>query len=264
MKKVLLLMAVTFTACGKLPIPEPTADTLHYANGFEDASLSGLLQLTDDAAYNFVFDSTKHHNGNRCLKVRLRPQDFVDHGYRSELGIVHSAPDQSEMYYGFAIMIDSLYADTVFNVVAQWQDLPAFNEGESWSSYPRLHGSSPPVHFNFVNNVLELKINDNPHSDKETKVIASTAPLERGRWYAVVLHAFWSTTANGFLEAWVDGQHLTPYNGSDFKYYSRNLFTHEGNYMKFGQYRGQNRPAHENTIWFDDVHVGSSYEEVAP
>jgi hypothetical protein len=65
------------------------------------------------------------------------------------------------------------------------------------------------------------------------------------------------------MEVWLNGNLITPFNGTDNKYYKRNLFNRAGNYFKFGQYRGKDKTSNTNIIYFDEVKIGSTYDEVA-
>ena len=107
-------------------------------------------------------------------------------------------------------------------------------------------------------------MNENPNSDNNTFTVGNPLPIVKGQWYDVVFHMYWSDDNTGFVEAWINGTSVTPFNGTDNKFYRRNIFNRTGNYFKFGQYRGHEQPAHTNTVYFDEVRIGTSYAEVAP
>ena len=247
-----------------MPTPEPNQPFDHFVGDFESGNLNGFHFLVPDKNFNTIIVTNPVRKGKYALKNTLRHNDYASNGYRAELAVYNSANYKNEVYYGFSIMIDSNYVDTAFNVICQWQDLPNYIQAKNWQPTPVLHGSSPPVHVAYVNNTLELKMNDNPNSDKENFRIGDAVPINKGLWYDLVFHIFWCDDSSGYIEMWLNGNYVTPFNGTDHKYYHRNLFTRDGNYFKFGQYRGHINPEHTNIIYLDELKIGSSYSEVAP
>jgi hypothetical protein len=161
-------------------------------------------------------------------------------------------------------MIDTNYSDQEFNLICQWQDLPYYEQGENWEPDPNLRGSSPPLALVYVNGTVELKMNENPSSNNQTFLVGNAQPINKGQWYDVISHIYWSDDNLAFMEVWLNGNFITPFNGKDNKYYKRNLYNRAGNYFKFGQYRGKDKTAKINIIYFDEVKIGSSFSEVAP
>ena len=68
---------------------------------------------------------------------------------------------------------------------------------------------------------------------------------------------------DGFMEVWKNGEPVTPYNGIDNKFYRPTVYNIVGNYFKIGLYRDTTHTS-TNTVYFDEVKIGTSYEEVAP
>lgn len=264
-KKIYFLIFLSILlGCGKVPTAEPNQPFEHFAGDFETGNLKGFYFLVPDTAINTRIVSNPVRKGGFALKNTLRPDDNIYNGYRSELAIYNCAKYRSEVFYGFSFMIDSNYSNQEFNIICQWQDLPNFAQGESWDPTPVLHGSSPPLALAYVNGTLQLKMNDNPNSNSATFLVGNPQQINKGKWYDIVSHIYWNDDNTAFIEFWMNGNFITPYNGTGNKYYKRNLFNRAGNYFKFGQYRGKNKTTNTNTVYFDEVRIGSSYNEVAP
>lgn len=250
-------------SCGKLPTPEPHSSPLHFVGDFESGSLSGFHFLVFDTAQNTQLVTYPVRKGNHALKNTLRPHDYVKNGYRTELAVFGCAQYQNDMYYAFSFYIDSNYTDANYNLICQWQDLPNYEQGETWEPSPILRGSSPPLALVYVNGHLEIKMNDNPQSNDHTFQVGDSYPIQQGAWYDVVAHVYWDDTNDAFTSITINGLPITPFNGTDNKYYHRNLFNRAGNYFKFGQYRGKHDTEKVHTVYFDEVKIGTSYQEVA-
>ena len=259
-----LISSILLIACGKVPTTNPNQPIPSFIGDFENGTVSGFHYLMVDTTKNTQIVTYPVRKGKYALKNILHPDDFASNGYRTELAIYNSAFYKSEAYYGFSFWVDSNYMDTSYNLVCQWQDLPYYLQGEDWSPSPTLHGSPPPISLTLVNNTLELKMNDNPSASNQTFLVGNPLKIEKGKWYDVVAHIYWNDDNTAFQEIWINGKPITPFNGVDYKYYYRNLFNRTGNYFKFGQYRGKDKSDHSNIIYFDEVKIGSTFNEVAP
>lgn len=259
-----LFASIFLIACGKVPIPDKNQTVLHFADNFESGNLGNFELLVKDTNSNTLFVNNPVKEGNYSLKTVLQANDFVAHGYRTELCVYECAKYKTEVFYGFSFMIDTAYKEDSYNVICQWQDLPDYQMGESWNPMPRLHGSSPPLHIVYLDNHIQVKMNTNPRSNHFNFGVGDIQEIQKGVWNDVVMHVYWSDKDDGFVECWLNGNLITPYNGTDYKFYKRNLFNRAGNYFKFGQYRGAVKPLYTNAVYFDAVKIGTSYAEVAP
>ena len=250
-------------ACGKVPTPEPGQSFEHFVGDFETGNLKGWHFLIPDTSVNTKIISSPVRKGKYALKNTLLPNGYINNGYRAELALYECALYKTEVYYGWSFMIDTNYYDQTYNLIAQWQDLPNYIQGEVWEPTPVLHGSPPPIALVYVDGTLEINMNENP-SDKNETYSVCKQKISTGQWYDVVFHIYWADDNTAYLEAWLNGTPFTPLNGTDHKYYKRNLFNRTGNYFKFGQYRGKLKATKTNIIYLDEFKVGSSYQEVAP
>lgn len=264
MQKLLYISTLLFVfSCGKVPSNEANIEVLHFVGDFESANLNGFHLLVPDTLVNTQLVTHPVRKGLYALKNTLYPGDYINNGYRAELAIYDCANYHTEVFYGFSFMIDTNYQDTEYNLVCQWQDLPYYLQGEDWTPSPTLHGSPPPISLTYVNNTIELKMNDNPSFSNQTFLVGEPLKIKKGKWYDVVAHIYWNDDKTAYQEISINGKFITPFNGVDYKYYHRNLFNRAGNYFKFGQYRGKNKSEHTNIIYFDEVKIGSTLNEVA-
>lgn len=249
--------------CGEVPTEIPGQPFEHFIGDFETGNIDNFYLLVKDTSYNTQIVTNPVRKGNYALKNILRPDDYIYNGIRTELSVYKCAKYKTEVYYGFSIMIDSAYQDQRFNLICQWQDLPYYIQGEVWEPMPVLHASPPPLAMVYVDGNLDLNRCLGPTS-QEVENLAHFPSITKGIWYDLVFHMYWSDENDGYVECWVNGTPITAFNGTDHKVYRPNLFVRSGNYFKFGQYRGKETPTHTNTIYFDEVKIGSSYAEVAP
>jgi hypothetical protein len=262
--KVSIVIAILLCGCGKIPTALPNQTFESFVGNFEAGTIDAFHLLVSDARVNTVIVGNPVRKGNFALKNTLRPNDFIFNGYRAELAVYNCAKYHTEVYYGFGIMIDTSYSDQEYNLICQWQDLPDYRQGEDWEPLPILRGSPPPLALVYVNGAFELKMNVNPNSGNETFIVGSAQPVSKGVWHDVVFRVYWSDDSTGYLEAWFDGKRYTPFNGTDYKFYKPNLYNRSGNYFKFGQYKGKVKPTAATIVYFDEVKIGSTYNEVRP
>jgi Polysaccharide lyase len=265
MKKALLgLLILSIYGCGKVPTTLPDIPFDHFVGDFENGTISGFHYLITDTSVCTQIVTYPVRKGNFALKNTLRPDDFTNNGYRVEFSIYNCANYKNDVFYGFSFLIDSAYSDNAFNLICQWQDLPYYIQAENWEPDPNIRGSSPPLALVYVDGKLEIKMNENPQSNNQTFLVGEPQMIIKNQWYDVVAHIYWNDDETAFIEFWLNGTPITPSNGTDNKFYNRNLYNRAGNYFKFGQYRGKEKTTNTNTIYFDEVKIGSSYSEVAP
>lgn len=251
--------------CGKVPFPEPNEGVSHFIGDFESANLIGFYLLVNDTTLNTQIVTAPVRNGNFALKNLLQPDDYLNNGYRTELAVYNCAAYHTEVFYGFSFMADTSNTTTEFNLICQWQDLPNYVLGENWEPNPNIRGAPPPLALVLVDNFLQIKMNTHPASNNHTFIVGTPQPIIKGNWYDVVAHIFWSDNNDGFIEVWLNNTPIIPKDDNNTnKFYSSNLFNPAGNYFKFGQYKGSEKPQSASIIYFDEVKIGSSFEEVAP
>lgn len=274
-KIILLAAIVTLVACKKVcnkcNCELNTAPVTFLAEDFDDIVINEekwAIQGVDGA---LTIVPRPDSTGN-MLKVMLGPGDGATEKdtqkvqERAEFRINVSNPygdadlPGQEVFYRWEIMMDSNYT---------WYDHPDGWSFEIMGQFHHQYGKdSPPFAIEYTEK------NGSPEAfivwrEKPNKADffheLQPFPFEKGVWHEVILHFNWRTTAAGFFEVWVDGESVTKDSGFDVdgKVYGRNLYNCDGNYLKFGYYRGKNIPT-TNTIYYDGIRKGNSLEEVTP
>lgn len=190
--------------------------------------------------------------------------------YRSELALPHESGCQ-ERWYGARLFVPS---DWVIDpgkggtIVLQWHGLP----GNWRATFPNLQISIDGAQWRIRRNFGAAQTGPT----REDIIIEE--PLQPGKWVAWVIHAKWSTKADGHLRIWKDGRIVAEKAGP-------NIYTTIGvdytPYLKTGIYhanwnlRNEGRqnaferesPVKEKAIHVTDIKVGSErarYEDIAP
>ncbi len=198
--------------------------------------------------------------GAGCVKVTLVPGDFAAHGHRAELKIFNEDALNQEVWYSWSIMVPESYQDTVNfgkQIFSQFHMLPDFDQGEDWGTYdaePML-----VLIYNFNGEDRHIYIHYGLKYENEEPV--AQIPVEKGRWYDFTFQLKWSKSDSGFVQAWVNREKVTPFNGEDHKVYGRNMYNYVPPYLKMGLYRAEEVTT-TNTIYIDELRIGNTYEEV--
>ncbi len=257
---VVLLSVVLLCGCGKLPINEPQQKVSSFNGNFESGTFEGWDKNYQDEGFSaLVVSDPAPRKGRYCAKFTVRPGDVAGTGNRSEVYRKHTAYWGTETYYAWSFMLPTDYQDcggSDWEVIGQFHDLPDFVTGENYELYPPTH---PPVSLVHYKGTLYLTIN--APFNKECRVVGRE--VVKGVWHDIVLRIYWSPNWDGYIEAWYDGEHFTPFNGSDYLVHRPNMNNKAGNYLKIGLYRSEKIKS-TNTVYFDEVKIGSSYDEVAP
>lgn len=194
----------------------------------------------------------------KVVKVTLRAGDIVNSGTRAELSRDNHDPYMSEVYYSWRFMFDADYQESEsWQVIGQWHDQPDWKSGETWKKWSG-HGKSPPLKIEYNDGFLWIVAT---HRNEE-KYPYYKKKIKFGEWIHLVFHFKWSLDENGFVEAWLNGENFTPFNGKDHKMYTPTLSNKAGNYLKIGLYRDAISST-TGVVYFDDVKIGKSYSEVA-
>jgi Polysaccharide lyase len=265
LKQIIILFLVTIlSTCGKVPTTEPNQPFDPFVGDFENGNFKGFYFLVPDTLINTKIVTNPVRKGQYALKILLNPTDSIFNGHRAELAIYNRSKYKTTVYYAFSFLIDTSYGNNVFNLICQWQDLPYYEQGENWEPTPNIRASSPPLALVYVNGHLEIKMNTSPTSNNQTFLVGESLPITKGKWYDVLAEIYWNDNSSAYIQFWLDGKEMTPFNGKDHRFYKRNLFNRAGNYFKFGQYRGKEHTSQPHTIYFDEVRVGTTKEEVLP
>lgn len=183
---------------------------------------------------------------------------------RSELRVDNYEKLGNDYWYSWKFMIDpDKRHNSASEIIGQWHSKPDFEEGETWDdwvdgSFALALGLEP------FTGELEFSATYMDVIDLKTGIFP-----ERGKWHEIVWHIKHSVEDDGYVEAWVNGQPLLPFNGEDYRMYGKTAYNNSGNYLKIGSYRynytSWTSPVDiavgESCIYYDDVRVGSGIYE---
>lgn len=79
------ILSLFLLACGKVPTPEPNQTIPQFVGDFENGTISGFHYLVVDTAQNTQVVNYPVRKGKHALKNTLKPGDYINNGYRSEL-----------------------------------------------------------------------------------------------------------------------------------------------------------------------------------
>lgn len=198
--------------------------------------------------------------GRWAAKFTVRPGDKVSNGARAE--IIRDNLDRagSQVWCSWSFFIPSDYADAEWKprgwqCLGQWHDQPDRERGETWDNFPG-HSPSIALYYSFRKGVPAIEM---WYGARQEQDIVATVPIAKGRWNDVLFHIFWSTRADGFAQAWLNGQPLAP--GEDHTVRGANMWNHAPHYLKIGLYRDP-EVATINSVYFDEVRIGHSRQQV--
>lgn len=258
-----MLMLIIATACTRAPVYDPVARTVPRTFDFESGTFTGIYTNETPSSAAALIQSAIKASGTYAAQITLKPDDVLLHGNRSELAIYDCAPYAATVFYRFCFYIPSGDIDGFrWQIISQLYQLPDFLHGETFE----LFFQHPPVDITYVPGYLELKMNVGG------EVTAARTPFPasaKGVWHTNIMEVCLRDDAAGYVEWRLDGVPITPANGSTYRYNRATLHNKAGCYWKLGIYRGT--PGKDNvgvtttnTIYIDDIRIGSTLAEVYP
>jgi len=213
-------------------------------------------------AESFAIVTENPRKGKNCAKFSIDSVEFWTSpnsgtkSARSEIQIFNVAPPETEIYYAWSINIPADYIESAdWQVMGQFHDQPDFENGETWENYP---AHSPPVSITYKNGKIGLTVNIPFGTGAE---VISEREITKGEWCDIVLRIFWSTTTNGYIEAWINNVPMTDNSGKITRYNFKNLYNNSGNYLKIGLYRSNDIKT-KNRVYYDEIKSGLTYNDV--
>lgn len=203
--------------------------------------------------------------GRYAARITLAPGDRGAGKPRSELRVADKEIERvhgrqgSVIWYGWSLLIPAGYADPPENqwqIVAQWHHRPPgeVNAGGS------LRVTGPPplaLHLEAAAGKEFLALIARASRRSPPRVLGRRQ-VRLGAWIDLVFQIKCSTGGDGFVAAWIDGR---PFTAGRMK--GPTLYTPIANYLRIGLYRGKGVQT-TNSVYLDEVRVGSSYQAVAP
>ncbi len=228
-----------YARCGAMAPP------LDYANGdFEFGSFDGWS--LEGARANSIRLVTDAGRGRFSAKLTLQPGDMVRGGNRVELVRRDSADYLGERIYSWSFKIDAGYEEEPYwQTICQFHNQPDGALGEDWDNYPVYF---PPLSILYADGVCKVKL----YTLDQTPHIIGTFPVRKGAWFDIYFQIKWSLGGDGYVEMYADDEPVTPFNGTDYKFYSPNVYNAFGNYLKVGLYR-DSRAVEVNAVYVDNL-----------
>jgi hypothetical protein len=237
----------------KSEVPKCThiASTDIYKMNFNSVSPDKLrLDRANEKSFQLI-DSTKDPE-NRFARFTVNKGDLVNKGTRCELVIVEDNNiKHHDVYYSWRLRLEKGYPSIKrWQLFAQWHDQPDREKDVTWATKPKTY---PPVSLRCENLNLYLQVN-RPHINRW--YMGPKVSIQPGRWVRIFFHIHWSMENDGFIEAWINDQPLTPYNGTDHKLYVPTQYNSTGNYLKIGNYR-HGEIEGQTSVDVDDIRIGT-------
>jgi hypothetical protein len=263
----LLMLLGLRPSVGATPAPLDVVPPVMFQGNMESGSLSGWLvsgnspQVTRERA----------RVGVLALKTVLNYNTSPTR-YRTEVRAEAPDPEYGKDYwYGFSIFLPAEYVpDTVWEIVAQWHDIPDVGED---TRNPMLSLTTTNGRWG-----VSSRWDDKPITQLKPGVAGTQwqyagshsydlGAYETGRWTDWVFHLKWSyiDDKTGVLQIWKDGVLVADQVGPNCYNDAR------GPYFKMGLYKGWTtsapRNVSERTLFHDEFRMagpGARYEDVAP
>jgi hypothetical protein len=195
--------------------------------GFEIGNIGtgwewGSAQYADPS--RLVTVTSKLAEGDQSLSVTVKHGDLASGGARAE--VVQSSTNNPYFkegdivhYYWWTLFPSNFVTSSLWHVWTQWHQ-----ESDTACCQPDLQ-------FVLNGNTIGLQA----YRDKFNSDTLWSAPLQLGHWYRLQLIVKWSTTNQGFVQLWVDGQnvvntsHITldPTSPPNTAYMKQGLYRHK-------------------------------------
>ncbi|MDC7225954.1 MAG: polysaccharide lyase [Spirochaetales bacterium] len=263
---LVVCLVVIFFSCKTNIVSYDYGELVYIDLDFEDSNhspwIASYTETTYDGEPHFkISNDTPSNGGNYSGRFYIGADgdywlspDTGRETARSEIKLKSTAQEGKEIYYSWYFKIDNNYVESDgFQIIGQFHDQPDPAIGQSWNTYP---AHSPPLSYNYINGefiiaVYSFEIN-------HVSYIAAM-PIEKGEWHHIKSRIYWSTTDNGFMEFWLDGNKIEESGVS--RYTARNCFNKAGNYLNIGLYRSNDIDS-LGMVYFDNIKSGPTYQSV--
>lgn len=231
-----------------------------FSESFDTAALSPRWKYELAEASRLQIVPSPARRGGGALKLTLHPKDRVAKRNRAEIKLFNREALGSEGWYAWSVLIPEDYADVaraeLFQILGQWHDQPP--EGKAWKDYDS-HTPMLAVKYTAEGGKPRLEIMYG--LDGKNKGGVGSADIEKGKWVDLVFHVKWSMQADGFVEAWKDGQPITRGAGGAVRVTGPNMYNSMPPYLKLGLYRKDGIET-VNSVYFDEVRIGRARADV--
>ncbi len=206
--------------------------------------------------------------GAGAIKLTVFPKDVSATKNRAEINLVYGDKPKTgnwrDVWYAWSVMVPADYFDDQenprFQIMGQFHVVPEFQKGETWEDYPKV----PPMicfRYGYDKGGPGFGLFYGLMSKNKSPARIAKTYIKKGVWYDVTLHIRWSASKEGFVEAWLNDEPLTPWNGKDHKYYGPNMYNTAPPMLKFGLYRDWGFKT-VNSVYYDELRIGHRREDV--
>ncbi len=235
---------------------------LYFEENFDREPFSKRLVYEVADPSRVRLDTTQSRLGDGCVEVSIHGEDLVARGNRSEISISNFDPLNTTVWYAWSFMIPEDFIDEIPDkpiMISQFHMLPDFEKGERWGTYDAEPMLS--VTYRYEGEVSYIRINYGLKNYNLNTV--AELPIEKGVWIDLMFHLKWSRDQTGFVEAFMNGKAVSPFNGIDYKVHGPNMYNDVPPYLKFGIYRDKELHTVVNKIYFDELRIGTTLREVS-
>lgn len=206
--------------------------------------------------------------GSGAVKLTVFPEDVSAKKNRAEINIVYGHNPETEnwqdAWYSWSILVPEDYYDDYknrrFQIMGQFHVVPDFENGEGWEDYPEV----PPMisfRYGYDEGGTGLGLFYGINTNSKEVLMITKRYIQKGKWYDITMHIGWSMSEEGFVEAWLNNEPLTPWNGKDYRFYGANMYNAVPPMLKLGLYRDWGFET-INSVYYDELRIGHSREEV--
>jgi chitodextrinase len=219
--------------------PAPLAGTVAWSCDFLNSTTDCGFGEQAKVAGRATLLASGGRNGGKAVRLNTQPGDNNVAGSgsyeRNDLTLNQSSTDCYEgrdQWWGHSVMFPLDYIDLPMSTATSWNDGLVFD----------FHNSNPgagQANFQILTYPLTALSIDRPtglgfqvaYGDQfnPTKYYVAVGPIVRNVWYDFVYHVKWSSGADGYFDAWVNGVKKMSYRGPT-------LYAGQGCYLKLANY----------------------------
>jgi hypothetical protein len=238
--------AVVMLACIS-GFAETAEARISWRGNFETGSFNQWLLGTQALQGPATVVSTRVREGRYSARFEVRPKPSPDgFGERSE--VLHRTGEQAgdESWWAWSTYFPDDFnpnPDTWWNIFTDWHHT----------------GTSGQANAHFEVNTMyhpwkiQLRTFGGQQDQNQRRFLLSD--FKRNAWVDFVFHVRWAPDNTGFVEAWVDGEHVLPLTNTP------TIYEGQGVYLKQGLYRGPSSVT--SVVYHDGMRRGSSFADVA-
>lgn len=237
-----VLILISCTKENKITAPEKKLSSNFFLAGNFENDYEGWI-VANRVGTDFSISSSEPYEGTKCAKISVLPNGRV-----AEIAIDRIAEIDTEMKYTWYMKIDSTYVQKIESqTVCQFHDKPDYDNGDTWETMVVF---PPPVYLDY----RESRIRSIIYTKKGGYQVLGEIEIQKGKWIKIEYNCNWRLDNNGYIETKINDIPITPFNGTDNKFYMPTIYNNQGNFLKIGLYRHPSL-ADSSVLYFDDMQI---------